>query len=331
MSTLTHPAVTLDSVKEAAERIRPLAHKTPVYTSRLFDRRSGRTAFFKCENLQHGGSFKIRGASNLILSLTPEERRRGVVAFSSGNHAQAVAIASEFVGAEASIVMPEDAPKAKLAATRAHGANVVIYNRHTDDREAIGRQLCEEGGAVLVPPFDHPSIIAGQGTATLELLEEVPALDALVVCLGGGGLLSGTLVVAKTLRPGIRVFGVEPEAGNDFYLSLRAGERIEVPPPDTIADGLRTPKPGAVTFPIVRELVDDVLLVSDAEIKETMRFIITRLKMVVEPSGAVSAAAILCGKLPPGLNRVGVIISGGNVDLDQLAAICGEAKAHEAN
>ena len=249
-SEVAERTVTLQAVEEAAGRIRPLAHETPVYTSRLFNQQAGRTVFFKCENLQHGGSFKIRGAANLILSLTPEERGRGVVAFSSGNHAQAVAIASEFVGAKASIVMPLDAPKAKLAATRAHGANVVLYNRQTDDREAIGRQLCADSGAVLVPPFDHPSIIAGQGTATLELLREVPDLDALVVCLGGGGLLSGALVTAKALRPGIKVFGVEPEAGNDFYLSLQEGERIEVPPPDTIADGLRTPKPGAVTFPL---------------------------------------------------------------------------------
>ncbi len=325
MNSAIQQAVTFAEVEEAAARILPLAHRTPVFTSRLFDQQTGRTVFFKCENLQRGGSFKIRGASNMILSLTTEQRECGVVAFSSGNHAQAVAIAAEFVGARVSIVMPSDAPKAKLAATRAHGANIVLYNRQTDDREAIGRQLCQESGAVLVPPFDHSLVIAGQATATLELLQDVPDLDALVVCLGGGGLLSGALVVAKTLRTAVKVFGVEPEAGNDFFLSLRAGERIAVPPPDTIADGLRTPKPGAVTFPIVRDLVDDVFLVSDEEIKESMRFLITRLKMVVEPSGAVSAAAVLCGKLPPGLNRVGVIVSGGNVDLDQLAAICAEA------
>ncbi len=324
MTGALHRTVTLGAVEEAAARIGPLAHRTPVSTSRMFDRQVGRTVFFKCENFQHGGSFKIRGASNMILSLTPAQRERGVVAFSSGNHAQAVAIASEFAGAKATIVMPSDAPKAKLAATRAHGADIILYNRQTDDREAIGRQLSEQSGAVLVPPFDHPLVIAGQATATLELLQDVPDLDALVVCLGGGGLLSGALVVADALRPGMKVFGVEPEAGNDFYLSMRAGERIAVPPPDTIADGLRTPKPGAVTFPIVWELVDDVLLVSDDEIKETMRFLMTRLKMVVEPSGAVSAAAVLCGKLPPGLNRVGVIVSGGNVDLDRLAAICAE-------
>lgn len=324
MTGALHRTVTLGAVEEAAARIGPLAHRTPVSTSRMFDRQVGRTVFFKCENFQHGGSFKIRGASNMILSLTPAQRERGVVAFSSGNHAQAVAIASEFAGAKATIVMPSDAPKAKLAATRAHGADIILYNRQTDDREAIGRQLSEQSGAVLVPPFDHPLVIAGQATATLELLQDVPDLDALVVCLGGGGLLSGALVVADALRPGMKVFGVEPEAGNDFYLSMRAGERIAVPPPDTIADGLRTPKPGAVTFPIVWELVDDVLLVSDDEIKETMRFLMTRLKMVVEPSGAVSAAAVLYGKLPPGLNRVGVIVSGGNVDLDRLAAICAE-------
>lgn len=325
MNILTEQSVTLSAIEEAAVRIAPLAYETPVLTSRLFDREAGRNVFFKCENFQHGGSFKIRGASNMILALNQEQRERGVVAFSSGNHAQAVAIASKYVGTKANIVMPRDAPKAKLAATRSHGANVILYDRHTEDREAIGKRLCEQSQATLVPPFDHPMVIAGQGTATLELLKATPDLDALVVCLGGGGLLSGALVVAKALRPAMKVFGVEPAAGNDFYLSLRAGERIEVPPPDTIADGLRTPKPGAFTFPIVRELVDDVLLVTDEEIKETMRFVITRLKMVVEPSGAVSTAAVLCGKLPAGMKRVGVLVSGGNVDLDQLAAICAEA------
>ena len=324
---LAQPVITRANVEEAAARIAPLAHRTPVMTSRLFDEACGRKACFKCENLQRGGSFKIRGASNLILSLSAEQRRLGVVAFSSGNHAQAVAIAAEFVGAPATIVMPTDAPKSKLAATRAHGARVISYDRQTGDREAIGKRVSDETGAVLVPPFDHPMIVAGQGTATLELLEDVENLDALVVCVGGGGLLSGALIAAKEARPHVKVYGVEPEAGNDFYLSHRAGERIGVPPPDTIADGLRTPKPGAITFPIVHQLVEDIVLVSEDEIKATMRFLLTRMKVVVEPSGAVAAAALLHGKVPGNHSRVGVIVSGGNVDLDVLAAICGEGEA----
>lgn len=317
------PAITMADVAEAAVRIAPLAHRTPVMTSRLFDAACGSSAFFKCENLQRGGSFKIRGAANLILSLNEAERKRGVVAFSSGNHAQAVAIAAGFVGAPATIVMPADAPKSKLAATRAHGARVILYDRQKDDREAIGQRVSDETGAVLVPPFDHPMIVAGQGTAALELLAEAGELDALAVCVGGGGLLSGALIAARETQPRIKVYGVEPEAGNDFYLSRRAGERIGIPPPDTIADGLRTPKPGAITFPIVHELVEDIVLVTEEEIRAAMRFLLTRMKIVVEPSGAVAAAAVLRGKLPGRGGRVGVIVSGGNVDLDVLAAVCG--------
>jgi threonine dehydratase len=317
--------IDLSAVEEAADRIKPLAHRTPVSTSRLFNAASGCEAFFKCENLQRSGSFKIRGAANLILSLTAEEQRRGVVAFSSGNHGQAVAIAAEYVGAPATIVMPLDSPKAKVAATKAHGAAIITYNRHTDDREAIGRKISESTGAVLAPPFDHPKIIAGQGTATLELLADVRNLDALVVCLGGGGLLAGALTVAQALRRGLKVYGVEPAAGNDFYLSLQAGERIGIEAPDTIADGLRTPKPGALTFPIVQQFVEDVLLVTDEEIKATMRFLLTRTKMVVEPSGAIAAAAVLRGKISKRPGRVGVLVSGGNVDLELLSAIYAEA------
>lgn len=315
--------ITFAQITEAAGRILPLAHRTPVMTSRLFDSACGREVFFKCENFQRGGSFKIRGAANLILSLNEIERKRGVVAFSSGNHAQAVAIAAEHIGAPATIVMPSDAPKSKLAATRSHGARVILYNRQTENREAIGKRISDETGAVLVPPFDHPMIVAGQGTATLELLADVERLDALVVCVGGGGLISGALIAAKEMHPRLKVFGVEPEAGNDFYLSHRAGERIEVPPPDTIADGLRTPKPGAVTFPIVHKLVEDIVLVSDDEIRQVMRFLLTRMKMLVEPSGAVAAAALFHGKVPGGLARTGAIVSGGNIDLDVLSAICG--------
>lgn len=318
--------ISLSTIEEAAERIKPLAHRTPVATSRLFDAASGHEAFLKCENFQRSGSFKIRGAANLILSLTSEEQQRGVVAYSSGNHGQAVAIAAEYVGAPATIVMPLDSPKAKVAATKAHGATVITYNRQTEDREAIGRKISQSTGGVLAPPFDHPKIIAGQGTATLELLADVQDLDALVVCLGGGGLLSGALTAAKVLRPRMKVFGVEPALGNDFYLSLRAGERIGIDPPNTIADGLRTPMPGALTFPIVQRYVEEVLLVTDEEIKSTMRFLLTRMKMVVEPSGAVSAAAVLTGKIPKELVRVGVLVSGGNVDLDLLGSICSEAR-----
>ncbi|MBM3724532.1 MAG: pyridoxal-phosphate dependent enzyme [Acidobacteria bacterium] len=313
--------VTYSQIEAAAARIAPIAHRTPVLTSRTFTDRTGMEAFFKCENFQRGGAFKIRGASNFIFSLSGEERARGVVAFSSGNHAQAVAIAARSVGAAATLVMPDDAPKSKLAATRAQGANVVVYDRMREDREAIGRRISQETGAVLVPPFDHPLIIAGQGTAVRELIEEVPGLDALVVCLGGGGLMSGSSIAARAMSPRTRIFGAEPELGNDTWLSFRKGERVGISPPETIADGLRSPMPGAITFPIIQRNVEDILLVTEEEIREAMRFFLTRMKMVVEPSGAVAAAAVLAGKLPAGLGRVGVVISGGNVDLDFLATL----------
>jgi threonine dehydratase len=313
--------ITIQQVREAAQRIARIARRTPVVRSGSVDRRAGRDVLFKCENLQKGGAFKIRGAANLIYSIPDEDRGRGVVAFSSGNHAQAVAIAARSVGIRATLVMPADAPKSKLEATRSHGPEIVLYDRHRDDREAIGRRIAVETGAMLVPPFDHPRIIAGQGTVALELLEDAPSLDALVVCLGGGGLLAGCAVAAKALQPAIRVFGVEPVVANDYWLSLRAGEPVEIPSPPTIADGLRTTKPGRHNFPIIQRLVDDVLLVSEEEIKETTRFLLTRMKTVVEPSGAVGAAAVLHGKLPPGLGRVGVVLSGGNVDLEILAGL----------
>lgn len=282
-------------------------------TSRLFDAAAGLRCFFKCENFQRGGAFKIRGAANFLLSMPKDELRRGVVAFSSGNHAQAVAIAAAHLGIRATIVMPADAPASKLAATRAYGAEVVPYDRRTDDRETIGRRIAEETGATLVPPFDHEGIIAGQGTAALELLEEVPDLDAIVVCVGGGGLLAGCATAAKGLQPALRVFGVEPELANDTYLSLKAGERVEIPPPETIADGLRATKPGVVTFPIIQRLAEEILLVSEDEIRDTVAFVESRLKIVVEPSGAVPAAAVLHHKLPAGIARVGILVSGGNV------------------
>lgn len=306
-------------VREAAERIRPLARRTPVMTSLSVDSRAGSQVFFKCENLQRGGAFKVRGAANQVFSIPPADLPRGVVAFSSGNHAQGVAIAARYVGASATIVMPEDAPRSKMEATRDRGARIVTYNRFTDDREAIAAAVLAETNGTLVPPFDHPLIIAGQGTAALELMDEVPDLDALVVCIGGGGLISGCATIAKSIKPGIRVFGVEPELGNDTWLSFRKGERVAIAPPDTIADGLRSPCPGKLTFPIIQKLVEDVILVTEDEIRATMRLMLERMKILVEPSGAVAAAAVLFGKVPAGLGRVGVIISGGNVDLEFLA------------
>ncbi len=313
--------IQLSDIRAAAQRMRSIAHRTPVFTSRSFDAIAGASVFFKCENFQLGGAFKIRGAANFIYSIPKDQLCRGVVAFSSGNHAQAVAIAAASVGISATIVMPDDAPKSKLEATRGYGAKVVIYDRFRESREAIGNRISDETGATLVPPFDHPWILTGQGTAGLELLEEISDLDALVVQIGGGGLISGCAIAAKALRPEIRIFGVEPEDANDTYLSLRAGSRVEIPLPKTIADGLRSPKPGAITFPIVQRHVEDVLLVTDDEIRNAMKFMLTRMKMVVEPSGAVPAAALFHQKLPKGLKKVGAMISGGNVDLQFLQTL----------
>jgi threonine dehydratase len=308
--------VAFSDIQSAAARIRPIAKRTPVMTSRGFDAEAKITAFFKCENFQTGGAFKIRGASNFIFSIPKQDLPRGVVAYSSGNHAQAVAIAARAVGIHATLVMPTDAPRSKVRATRDQGATIVEYDRFKDDRAAIGARIATETGATLVPPFDHPWIIAGQGTAALELMEDIPDLDALVAPIGGGGLMSGCSIAAKHLRPGIRVIGVEPENGNDAYLSLAAGKRMEIPPPDTIADGLRAPVPGELTFPILQRNLERVVLVSDDEIRQTMNYLLARLKILVEPSGAVAAAAALFGKLPPALGRVGIVLSGGNVDFD---------------
>lgn len=308
-------------VREAAVRIRPLARRTPVMTSRSIDERAGVRVFLKCENLQRSGAFKIRGASNLILSLQPEQLDRGVVAFSSGNHAIATAMAAKHVGTQATIVMPEDAPRSKMEPTRAFGARIITYNRALDDREAMAARVLQETGGTLVPPYDHPMIMAGQGTTALELLEEAPDIDALVVCISGGGLLAGCATIAKSIKAGIRVFGVEPEQANDTALSLAAGERVTIPPPESIADGLRSPAPGVLTFPILQRHVERVLLVSEAEIRATMRFLLERLKMLVEPSGAVALAAVLFGMLPREIRSVGVVISGGNVDLDFLKTL----------
>ena len=312
--------VTLDDIRAAACRIAGLAQRTPTWTSRSFDERAGVAAVFKCENLQKGGAFKIRGAANFLNLIPEKERAKGVVAFSSGNHAQAVAIAAQSLGMKATLVMPEDAPKSKLEATRARGASIVSFDRLRESREAIGRKIAEETGATLVPPFDHPWIIAGQGTCGLELLEQAPEFDALVVCLGGGGLLSGCAVATRTLKPGIRVFGVEPELGNDWWLSRQKGEPVEIASPPTIADGLRTTKPGRHTFPIVQELVEDLLLVSEQEIRETTKFLLTRMKLVVEPSGAITVAALREGLVRAEGPTVAVL-SGGNIEWDGLRSL----------
>jgi threonine dehydratase len=314
--------VTFDDVGRAADRVRVLARATPVYTSRLFDEAAGLKAYFKCENFQRGGSFKIRGATNFIASLGNEQRSRGVVTYSSGNHAQAVAIAASHFNVRATIVMPADAPRAKVESTRAYSPQIVFFDRHRESREDIARGIAQDTGAVVLPPYDHPWIIAGQATAALELLRDLPDLDALAVPLGGGGLLSGSILAGKALRPGIRIFGVEPELANDWYLSLRRGERVRIDPSKTIADGLRTPIPGDITFPIVQCGVEDVLLVSEGEIQAAVRFLLTRMKILSEPSGAVAAAAAMTKKLPSEIRSLGVILSGGNIDLDLLASVC---------
>ena len=306
--------VTAADITAARERIRSIAHVTPVMTSRGFDAQAGVRAFFKCENLQFGGAFKIRGAANFIGSLTKDELARGVVAFSSGNHAQAVAIAAERAGAMATVVMPVDAPKAKVAGTAARGARIIRYDRFTEDREAVARKVTEESGAVTVPPFDHEWIIAGQGTAACELMEQASELDAIIAPVGGGGLLSGSAIAAKAVNPKLRVFGVEPALANDTYLSFQKGEIVTIASSDTIADGLRAPHSGKLTFPIIKSLAEDILLVTEEEILAAMQFLLVRMKILVEPSGAVSAAAVLFGKLPKNVGRVGVILSGGNVD-----------------
>jgi threonine dehydratase len=311
--------LTLDMIRVAEARIRPLVHRTPVATSRTFDEAASRRVFFKCENFQRAGAFKMRGATNKILSLSDAERSRGVVAFSSGNHAQAVALAARDASVRAVIVMPTDAPRTKLAATRGYGAEVVLYDRQREDREAVARGLSEQEGLTVVPPFDDYDIIAGQGTCALELLEDVPDLDALLTPCGGGGLFAGASTAAKAVRPEVRCFPVESELSDDTRQSFVKGERVQIPPPATVADGMRTQTPGALTFPILRQNAEDVLTVSEDEIVEAMRLILFRLKILVEPTGAVAAAAALFGKLPEGIGRVGVVLSGGNVDPEAVA------------
>jgi len=313
--------LTLDTIREAHERIRPHVHRTPVVTSRTFDEAAGRRVFFKCENFQRAGAFKIRGATSRIRALSAEERVRGVVAFSSGNHAQAVALAARDAEVRAVIVMPLDAPRMKLAATRGYGAEVVTYDRQREDREEVTRRLSEREGLTLVPPYDDYHIIAGQGTCALELFEEVTDLDALLTPCGGGGLFAGASTAARALRPGVRCFPVESELSDDTRRSFRKGERVTIPPPATIADGMRTQTPGALTFPVLSENAEDVLAVSEEEIVEAMRFLLFRMKILVEPTGAVAAAAVLFDRLPRDLERVGVVLSGGNVDPETLASL----------
>jgi len=314
--------LTIDDVRAAARRLGNRIHRTPVISSQSFDDASGFTVFFKCENLQRAGAFKIRGALNKLLTLTSEERARGVVAFSSGNHAQGVALAARMVGTTAVVCMPKDAPPLKVEATRNYGADIVVYDRHTEDREQVARAVMERTGRVLVPPYDDPAIMAGQGTTALELLEDVPSLDALLTPVGGGGLMAGCSTVARALFPGLQIFGVETETANDTYLSLRRGERVTIPPPPTIADGIRLTTPGALTFPILKSNLTGMLLVSDDEVRAAVRFLALRARIVVEPTGAVPAAAVLGRHLPLERGaRVGVVLSGGNIEPSMLIEI----------
>ncbi|ROP47363.1 threo-3-hydroxy-L-aspartate ammonia-lyase [Streptomyces sp. PanSC9] len=312
--------VTFDDIREAAVRLDGVAHRTPVLTSRTLDARVGAEVFIKCENFQRVGAFKIRGAYNAAAQLTPRQLAKGIAAYSSGNHAQATALAARELGTSAVILMPEDAPRSKREATAGYGAEIVTYDRYTEDRTALGEALAEERGLALIPPYDHPHVIAGQGTAALELFDETGPLDALLVPVGGGGLIAGSAIAAKALHPRVRVVGVEPEAGDDTKRSLESGARVTVPVPRTIADGQALPTPGEITFTINQRLVDAVTLVTDEEIIDAMRFAFERLKIVLEPSGATALAALLAGRLdlPP---RIGVIASGGNIDAERFSRL----------
>ncbi len=316
---------TYQDVIAAAERLEGFAHRTPVFTSRTLDAETGAQVFIKCENLQRGGSFKFRGAFNALSQFDPQQRKAGVVAFSSGNHAQGIALAAGLLGIPATLVMPTDAPAAKVAATRGYGASVVLYDRFSEDREQIGRTLAAEHGLTLIPPYDHPDVLAGQGTAAKELLEFTGPLDALFVGLGGGGMLSGTALSTRALAPDCLLYGVEPEAGNDGQRSFRSGSIVHIDTPATIADGAQTQHLGNCTFPIIRDKVDDILTVTDTQLVAEMKFFMQRMKMVVEPTGCLGLAALRqLGKRFKG-QRVGIIVTGGNVDIERYAALLREA------
>ncbi len=318
-----NPLPTFDDVQSAAARLQGHAHRTPVMRSRTADALLGAELYFKCENFQRMGAFKFRGGFNALSRFTPAQRQRGALAFSSGNHAQAVALAGRLLGIPTAILMPADAPAAKLAATRGYGAEVITFDRFKEDREALARALAEERGMTLIPPFDHPDVIAGQGTAALELFQEVGPLDHFFVCLGGGGLLSGSALAARALAPACKVYGVEPVAGNDVQQSVQAGRRIRIDVPKTIADGAQTQCPGEITFPLIQQNVDAIFTATDAQLVDAMRFYAERMKLIVEPTGCLSlAGAQACGVDLKGA-RVGILISGGNVDLKRFAQLVG--------
>jgi threonine dehydratase len=313
--------VSYADVVAAAERLRGHANHTPVMTSRKLDEQFGAEVFFKCENLQRAGAFKFRGAFNALSRFDAQQRRAGVVAFSSGNHAQAIALSAKLLGMPATIVMPHDAPSVKVAATREYGGDIVIYDRYTQDREQLGRELAQQRGMTLIPSYDHPDVIAGQGTAAKELFEEVGALDALFVCLGGGGLLAGSALATRALSPACKLYGCEPQTGNDGQRSFRSGEIVHIDTPDTIADGAQTQHLGHHTFPIIQRDVDDVLTVSDAELVDAMRYFALYMKLVVEPTGCLGLAAARAMKAQLRGKRVGVIVSGGNVSLERFCEL----------
>ncbi|WP_426163965.1 threo-3-hydroxy-L-aspartate ammonia-lyase [Pseudoduganella sp. R-34] len=314
-------SITYEDVVAAAGRIEGHAHRTPVLTSRTANEELGAEIFFKAENMQRMGAFKFRGGFNALSRFNEAQRKAGVVAFSSGNHAQAIALSAKLLGIPATIIMPEDAPASKIAATRGYGGNVVTYDRYKEDREAIGRKLAEEKGMTLIPPYDHADVIAGQGTAAKELFEEVGELDYFFVCLGGGGLLSGSALATRALSPKCKLYGVEPEAGNDGQQSFRSGSIVHIDTPKTIADGAQTQHLGSLTFPIIQRDVDDILTVSDAELVDAMRFFASRMKIVVEPTGCLGFAAARKMREELRGKRVGVLISGGNVDIERFAAL----------
>ncbi len=316
-----HDLPTFDDVVAAAGRIQGHAHKTPVITSRTVNKALGAEVFFKCENLQRMGAFKFRGAFNALSKFSADQRSRGVVAFSSGNHAQAIALSAQLLGIPATIVMPQDAPAAKVSATRGYGGHVVLYDRYTEDREKIGRDLAEAHGLTLIPPYDHPDVLAGQGTAAKELFEEVGPLDAFFVPLGGGGLLSGCALATRALSPACKLYGVEPEVGNDGQRSFRTGAIVHIDTPQTIADGAQTQHLGQLTFAIIRRHVTDVLTATDAELADAMGFMASRMKLIAEPTGCLGfAAARQCQADLQG-KRIGVLISGGNVDMARFCSL----------